>query len=54
MPTYRYKCKACINELTKKQLATDKPLLVCPKCGCWMWRTIIPDVKRKKIRRKKK
>jgi putative FmdB family regulatory protein len=33
MPTYDYECDACEHTFEEFQAMTDKPLIVCPKCG---------------------
>lgn len=32
MPTYRYQCKNCGNELEELQSMSEPPLVHCPKC----------------------
>ncbi len=32
MPTYRYRCRACIKEWTESAKISDPPTTVCPEC----------------------
>ena len=33
MPTYHYRCKACLYEFEEFQKMSDPPLVMCPECN---------------------